>query len=52
MQKERLLSIHWPWKRALNYMGGNFVKESVSFIQQLETYINAMILIVINDYDK
>lgn len=52
MQKERLLSIHWPWKRALNNMGGNFVKESVSFIQQLETYINAMILIVINDYDK
>lgn len=52
MQGERLSSIPWPWKKALNNLGGNFVQESVSFIQQLEIYINAIILILINDYDK
>lgn len=52
MQGERLSSIPWPWKKALNNLGGNFVQESVSFIQQLEIYINAIILVLINDYDK
>lgn len=45
MQGERLSSIHWPWERALKNLGGNIVKGSVSFIQQLEIYINAIIFI-------
>lgn len=52
MQGERLSSIHWPWKWALYNLGGNFVNKSVSFIQQLKIYINAIIFILINDYEK